>query len=183
MKTSSELISDIVEIELKMFLAVPGDGSGNCQQNPESFKIHRKAQFCIWSPATLSSYLDDLKSAEQEGDNLMTKKYAVIQGLIPQSNTSIHLDDILQIQLDWQKEMLDNHPQLKNKARPLTDDETATQLVSFKSYARGELETYSAKTLGLLHQDLKELSDKDVNGSLQIYTTLTKIISNIQQNQ
>jgi len=182
MKSSSELISEIVEIELKMFLAVPGDGSGNCQQNPEAFKIHRKAQFCIWSDQTLSSYLDDLTRAEQEGDNLMTKKYAIIQGLLPQTNNSPHLSDILQIQLDWQEEMINNHPKLKGKTRPLTDDEAATQLVSFKSYANGELETYSEKTLELLYADLKGLADKDVNGSLEIYTTLVKIASNTQQN-
>lgn len=182
MKSSNTLISEIVAIELKMFLAVPGDGSGNCQQNPEAFKVHRRAQFCIWSDETLSSYLADLKEAEQLGDNLMTKKYAVIQGLIPESNSSPHLNDILQIQLDWQKEMLNDHPKFKGKTRPLTDDETATQLVSFKSYAKGELETYSEKTLELLYNDLKKLADKDVNGSLEIYTTLVKIATNAQSN-
>jgi hypothetical protein len=183
MKSSSELISEIVEIELKMFLAVPGDGSGSCQQNPGAFKIHRKAQFCIWSVETLSSYLADLTSAERIGDNLMTKKYALIQGLIPTSNSSPHLNDILQMQLDWQEEMLNNHPKFKGKARPLTDDEAATQLVSFKSYAKGELETYSEKTLEFLYHDLKGLLDKDVNGSQEIYTTLVKIASSMQQNQ
>lgn len=183
MKNSSELISDIVEIELKMFLAVPSDGSGNCQQNPEAFKIHRSAQFCIWSDATLSSYLEDLTGAEQEGDNLMTKKYAVIQGLIPQKNSSPRLSEILQIQVDWQEEMLNTHPKFKDKTRPLTDDETASQLVSFKSYARGELATYSEKTLELLYQDLKGHADKGVNGSLEIYTTFMQIVSNMQQHQ
>jgi hypothetical protein len=183
MKSSSELISEIVEIELKMFLAVPGDGSGSCQQNPGAFKTHRKAQFCIWSVETLSSYLADLTSAERIGDNLMTKKYALIQGLIPTSNSSPHLNDILQMQLDWQEEMLNNHPKFKGKARPLTDDEAATQLVSFKSYAKGELETYSEKTLEFLYHDLKGLLDKDVNGSQEIYTTLVKIASSMQQNQ
>jgi len=182
MKSSNELISEIVEIELKMFLAVPGDGSGNCQQNPGAFTIHRKAQFCIWSDETLSSYLADLTNAERLDGNLMTKKYAIIQGLIPESNSSLHLNDILQIQLDWQEEMLNNHPKFKGKTRPLTDDETATQLVSFKSYAKGELETYSERTLELLYHDLKELVDKDVNGSLEIYTTLVKIASSIQKN-
>lgn len=181
MKSSSELISEIVEIELKMFLAVPGDGSGNCQQNPGAFKIHRKAQFYIWSDETLSSYLADLTHADETGDNLMTKKYATIQGLLPAENKSPHLDDILQIQLDWQKEMLNNHPQFKGKARPLTDDETASQLVSFKSYAKGELETYSEKTLELLYGDLKGLVDKNVNGSLEIYTNLVTMASGLQQ--
>ncbi|BHH86248.1 DUF4125 family protein [Desulforhopalus sp. 52FAK] len=183
MKPTNELIAQIVESELKMFLAVPGDGSGNCQQNPDAFKVHRKAQFCLWSEETLSSYLNDLKTAETNSDNLMTKKYAIIQGLIPKTNTSKHLEDILKIQMKWQEEMLNNHPQFKGKTRPLTDDEAATQLVSFKSYAEGELQTYSEKTLELLHADLKQLADDGINGSLKIYTTLVTIASQVDNKQ
>lgn len=183
MQQTDDLITQIVESELKMFLAVPGDGSGNCQQNPAAFKVHRKAQFCIWSDETLTSYLQDLKIAEKTGDNLMTKKYAIIQGLIQKNNRSEYLKDILKIQMAWQEEMLNNHPKFKGKTRPLTDDEAASQLVSFKSYAAGELETYSEQTLELLHKDLKQQADDGVNGSLKIYTTLVKIASGADHKQ
>ncbi len=183
MTQTNELIEKIVDIELKMFLTVLGDGSGNCQQNPEAFKVHRKAQFCVWAEDTLTSYLDDLKMAQTAGDNLMTKKYAVIQGLIAKNNPSQHLEKILALQMKWQQEMLNNHPSFKGKTRPLTDDETATQLVSFKSYAAGELETYSEKTLQLLYRDLQHHANNGINGSLQIYTTLVKIASQTQQPQ
>lgn len=175
MEQIEKLIAEIVELELKMFLAVPGDGTGNCQQNPGAFKLHRKAQFCLWSKATLASYLDDLRAADSEGENLMTKKYAIIQGLIPKTNSSIHLDEILQLQMHWQEEMLQDHPAFKGRTRPLTDEETASQLVSFQSYATGELETYSEKTLQLLHGDLQQHKKNGVNGSLEIYTRLVQL--------
>ncbi len=172
MSDSREIIDKIIAIELQMFLAVPSDGQGNCQDNPQAFSLHRRAQFSIWSEAALVSFYQDLVGAQNEGVNLMTIKYAFIQGLIPGQNDSPFLDKVLQVQLDWQKEMLENHPTFKGKARPLEGDDDERQLVSFKNYARGELETYSAKTLQILHADFQEMRNRGINGSREIYSYL-----------
>lgn len=80
METATQLIDDILDMELAMFLDVPSDGQRVCQQYPERFKFHRHLQFSIWSTGTLSCYRKDLRRARQNGANLMTIKYARTQG-------------------------------------------------------------------------------------------------------
>ena len=58
------VIEKIIELELEMFLTVPTDGRYSCQEDPEGFRLHRRAQFSIWSEDTLQSYLDDLDRAK-----------------------------------------------------------------------------------------------------------------------
>ena len=88
-----------------MFLSVPADGDFSCQQYPDSFRLHRKAQFSIWSDDTLESYLYDLQRAEKEEKNLMTIKYARMDDLIPRENSNPLIDRIAEIQYRWQKEL------------------------------------------------------------------------------
>lgn len=183
MNTTKDIISEIVALELAMFLAVPSDGQGNCQDYPESFTLHRKAQFCIWSEETLSSYLQDLQQAQKNGRNLMTIKYACIQGLIPFKNDSAVIDKIIKIKVDWQAEMIKKFPGFMARARPLDAKETKNELVSFRDYARGELETYSQKTLELLYLDCQQMVSRNINGSEAIYTQLVQSFNMLNPNK
>ena len=69
MTDREELINRIVESELNMFLSVPADGEYICRQHPDSFRLHRRVQFSIWSDDTLASYKKDLQHAEEEQRN------------------------------------------------------------------------------------------------------------------
>ena len=73
MTARKKCITAIVELELEMFLTVPADGIYSCQQDPHGFRLHRRAQFSIWSDNTLQSYLDDLTRAKTDGINLVCK--------------------------------------------------------------------------------------------------------------
>ena len=86
MSKKDEIIADILEMELEMFLSVPTDQPYSCQQDPAGFRLHRGAQFSIWAEDTLGSYQDDLRRAREEGTNLMTIKYARMEDLIPRKN-------------------------------------------------------------------------------------------------
>jgi hypothetical protein len=174
MAARERLIAKIVELELEMFLAVPADNIYSCQQDPDGFGLHRRAQFSIWSEDTLQSYLDDLYHAKEDGINLMTIKYARMEDLIPRENRNPRIDEIITIQCRWQQEMVDAYPYLMAGARPLSLSDDANHNTSFEIYLRGELETYSEVTLALLHRDILELRKLGLNGSEKIYEHLVK---------
>lgn len=174
MADREKLMDRIVESELRMFLSVPADGDYRCRQYPDSFRLHRKAQFSIWSDDTLGSYLHDLQGAEKEGKNLMTIKYARMDDLIPRENSNPLIDRIAEIQYRWQKELFHTYPHFMAGARPLSEDDDSALKTSFETYLKGELETYSDNTLSLLHRDLRNLAKKRMNGSELVYDYLVK---------
>ena len=155
-----ELIEKILKIELDMFLTVPTAGPAPCREHPEEFRRNRTAQFFTWSGKTLLSYLDDLMSASEKGINLMRLKYARMGNQIPRINDDPLIEEIIAIQTAWQREMFIRYPHLMRGARAIESREDADGQTSFESYLRGELETYSKNTLGLLYEDiLRHLHD------------------------
>jgi len=157
MTEKDRIIEAILEIELQMFLTVNPEQTSGCQEHPESFKLHRRAQFAPWSEEALGSYLEDLHAAQAHGENLMRRKYARMQGLLPPVESSPVLEEIVRLKMDWQRAMFRDYPAVMAGARPLTAESTRAQMTSFETYARGEIETYSKRTLGLLHRDLLEI--------------------------
>jgi hypothetical protein len=176
MPDKEELIAKILEMELKMFLSVPADGVYSCRQNPDGFRIHRGAQFIVWSEDTLQSYMDDLQKAEREDLNLMTIKYARMDNMIPRRNINTLIEKIAAIQLRWQRQMFEKYPNLMAGARKLMDSENKAGGTSFETYLKSELETYSDNTLSLLHRDLSGLEEMGINGSERVYEHLSKIM-------
>ena len=170
MSEEGKLIERILELELNMFLNVGSEYPVSCQQNPEGFRLHRGTQFSLWSEETLRSYHDDLLKAEQQGRNLMTLKYARMENLIPPLSVNPIIDEIVQMELKAQREMLLQYPGILTRGRPLGDDGSGT--TSFKTYLRGELETYSDRTLELLYRDIRQIEDRGENWAIQTYTHL-----------
>jgi hypothetical protein len=174
MMDKDRTIEEILDIELAMFLSVNSEQTSGCQDHPESFKLHRRVQFSVWSFDTLASYLEDLRRAEASGKNLMRQKYARMQGLIPQAHANPLIDAIVRIKTGWQEEMFRKYPALMRGARPLTDAEEDAAMTSFETYARGELETYSDRTLELLHADMVAKLARRINVSEEVYEFLAQ---------
>jgi hypothetical protein len=174
MTEKERIIEAILEIELQMFLTVNPVTTSGCQEYPESFKLHRRAQFHPWSEEALGSYLDDLRQAKERGDNLMRRKYARMQGLLPAAESNPVLEEIVRLKMDWQRAMFRNYPAVMSGARPLTDESAQAQMTSFETYARGELETYSEHTLELLHRDLLAMQAAGESLSEQVYDFLVR---------
>ena len=168
------LINAIVEIELRMFLAVPAAGNPSCRDAPDSFRIHRSAQFSAWSEATLESYLDDLQNAEKDGRNLLTYKYARMDELIPSENKSEYIELIAAQQMTWQRLAAAEYPKLMQNARGITDSDASVLDVSFERYLKAELESYSVRTLELLFKDVENCRSHKTNMSEKIYESLVK---------
>ena len=190
------IIGTILEKEWGMFAAVndraaqdpSNKNRPSCRDFPDEFRLHRTAQLTAWSENTLAAYLDDLVEAEQSGKNLMTYKYARMEGLIPKENHSPHIDRIAGIMVDWQREFIRSYPRIMSGGRPLTRDQGRNQgggqdrnpggnqggLVSFETYLRGELETYSEKTLASLYGDVQDYQRRGKTFPEEIYTFLAR---------
>jgi len=173
MMEKEKLISQILEIELDMFVSVRSRYPVACQEDPEGFRVMRSAQFVAWSEETLQSYLSDLKKAVDGGRNLMTLKYARMENLIPPLHENPQIDNMLNeivgVQMAWQKEMFAKYPALMSRGRPLTDSEKQAADTSFKTYLRCELETYSLMTLTHHFRDIMVKRSADENMTEEIY--------------
>ncbi len=174
MNEKDRIIEAILEIELPMFLTVNSRKTSCCQDYPEDFKLHRRAHFAPWSTQTLSSYLDDLKVAQVAGENLMRLKYARMQGLVESVGPNAIIDEIVRMSIDWQKEMFRKCPGIMGGARPITEEGDVAEMTSFETYTRGELETYSLRTLRLLRYDMILMKERGGNWSEVVYESLVK---------
>jgi hypothetical protein len=175
---NERLISQILEIELDMFVSVRSRYPVSCQDDPEGFRVMRSAQFAAWSEETLQSYLCDLKSAVCDERNLMTLKYARMEKLIPPLHENPQIDNMLHeivaVQVEWQKEMFSKYPALMSRGRSLTDCERRQSEISFKTYLRCEIETYSLMTLTHLFRDIMVNHSQAKNMTEEIYTHMVK---------
>jgi hypothetical protein len=171
-------IEEILERELEMFVSVPSRNPAPCQSDPRGFRVHRSAQFAAWSVEALDSYLEDLKAAKAQDKNLMTLKYARMEGLILELHSAPRFREMIQmivsIQLKWQKELASRFPLLVGRGRTLEEPEDGRGGTSFAAYLRGELETYSEKTLELLHGDMTAADDRGENLTETIYLHMVK---------
>ena len=174
MSNRNEIIEQILENELAMFRSVSTCGPNQCLENPQAFKLHRKAQFCIFSTKTLQSYQNDIERAQKNNRNLMTYKYARMDNLIPRVNDSFMVNKVATIMIEWQLQLETMYPEIMKRARPITSEKSNSFETSFETYLKAELETYSSQTLDLLYQDLSKLKAEGKNGSEEIYRFLVK---------
>jgi hypothetical protein len=178
MREKDELIDQILELELAMFLSVSAREPVSCQQDPEGFRMTRAAQFSVWSEQALASYRLDLEQAAAQGRNLMTLKYARMEGLIPKlhDDTLVEnlIDRIVALQVEWQKVMIARYPYLMRRGRPLEDGDEGLLTTSFVDYLRGELETYSEDTLAHLYRDMTDSRHAGRNWTEAIYLHMVK---------
>jgi len=178
MEQKGKWIREILERELEMFLSVAAREPVSCQQDPEGFRATRAAQFSVWSEQALASYHDDLEQAAAQGRNMMTLKYARMENLIPKLHDDVLVDNLIDqivaVQVGWQKEMATKYPWLMKRGRPLEDGEEGFLTTSFVNYLRGELETYSPDTLAHLYEDVTESYSQGRNMTESIYLHMVK---------
>ncbi len=166
-----EVIEAILKIEKEMFLAVKSREDSPCRKDIESFFLYRRAQFIPWTIEILQSYLHDLEIASQQGKNLMTLKYARMEGRIPILNNNPLIEKIAEVSRDWQQEIIDKFPFLMRGGRPLEINDSSDR-VSYMVYLKAELETYSDKTLKLLYDLIMIKKDRGINMSEEVYQFL-----------
>lgn len=137
------LIEEIVAREWAMMQAVVSDGRSLCQQRPGTFRAMRTMTHSVLSRDTLASYLGDLRIAGEDGRNLVTEKYARMEGTIPPLSSSPLIPRIVAIESAWMRGLCGAFPSAFRES-----------VAYFERYASAELETYSDPTLTLLYRDV-----------------------------
>ncbi len=175
-----EIIAKIIDAEWGMFHNAPNiGGTALCQEDRNTFEINRFAQAMSWSEATLESYLNDLAEAKNDNRNLMTEKYgrmmestspaeyAQIEHLIPPLDSEVPplVEKLIKIVLKWEEELAGKYPNIVSKGRPVYSSEDTLYATSIETYLRGELATYSLKTLKLYYENIWKQKSEKINGS------------------
>jgi len=164
-------LEDILAIEWEMFSTTQNEGGkAACQENWEQFCLMRAAQFSVWDEDSLESYLDDLKSARAAGRNLMAEKYAYmmestapgeyerIRHLLPpvSAEKEALVAFLVRQTVEWAEEFQREYPKLASRGRPIHRSCDSPWVTSAETYHRGELLTYSERTLKLLDRLYRE---------------------------
>lgn len=182
------IIEQIVEMEWEMFQNVRNTGGrAACQDDFETFDVMRKSQFLTWNLPLLESYWQDLQEGKAQGRNLVMEKYAyMMESTAPKEYEAIAtglpkiseekqamVEQIVAIQVGWREEFAEKYPHLSGQARIIHTSEDTLYDISFETYLRGELKTYSMQTLVLYGRRIVAFVQEQKNMTEEImrYTT------------
>ncbi len=186
---SQPILEEILALEWEMFRNVKNiGGPASCQEDQEAFYIMRTSQASAFSSAMLESYLEDLKVAQKTGHNLMTEKYArMMESTSPQEYEQLksllppihpeaqqYIDKIVPIVMEFEKQLAAEYPFVLKVGRPLYSTEDTQMITSVETYLKGELSTYSPKTLSIYYGDLLDYQKQGVNPSKIIMENTVK---------
>ena len=162
-----DLLREIIERELKMFVSVRNEGgTADCQKLPDSFRLMREITFCVQSDAVLESYLQDLVQAGAEGRNLMTEKYARMDNRIPPLKMNEDIGEIVAAESRWRAELCREFPHIV-----LADGQAG-----FCRYLACELETWSDRTLAAYALLVEEAREQGRNLARERYERLMELL-------
>jgi hypothetical protein len=178
-----EVTEQIVALEWRQFQQVQNEGGrADCQEDPETFRIMRKSQFLVWTQEALDSYLEDIREAEEKNWNLLTEKYArMMKSTAPKRYAELERwmpkrreeriqiqEELIRRKLQWEEEFAKEYPNLAGRGRLLYTSQDTPWATSFETYARGELATYSDRTIELLKEMYEQMVKKGENLSYRI---------------
>lgn len=184
----SSLINEIIEKEWEMFRVLKNiGGPAECQNNKEEFFIMRRGQWENLPEKILNSYLDDLNNAILNNRNLLQEKYVkmmeysdpieyenvkhILFELTPGHKTMIK--QIENIYLIWGYEFEKKYPKFSKLTRNLKSENDTPEKASLQTYLRGELSSYSPKTVLFYLDYIKECYEKGIN---LIYETHNEVV-------
>ena len=93
---------------------------------------------------------------------------------VPEKNYRL-IDEIVEIMVDWGKELAKRYPKLSGAGRPITADGDSTGYTSQETYERGELATYPTELLELYAAYLKELKAQGRSLAVMIQETMVRL--------
>ncbi len=168
-----DLVEEVIRREWDQFQRTENEGGrASCQGNWPMFHQMRASQFMTWPEDLLRSYLDDLDEANRVGRNLVTEKYARmmastapdeyrerIEPFIPRLSDErvARQERVIAVQVAWARDFRGRYPKLGAAMRVLTTAEDTPEDTSFETYLRGELDTYSDRTMALYEAMVENL--------------------------
>jgi hypothetical protein len=186
-----KLINEIVEYEWDMFTNLKNIGSrASCQDNYLYFKLMRESQYFTWNTNTLLSYLSDLKIAKDNNYSLLELKYAFMEENIDinifnsfkdrlpklSDERKMIQEEIIKLQVSHMEEYSKINPNVTSNMRNIYSVLDTKDSVSYETYLRGELSTYSENTLYNYGKMLAqyEIENKNYVEIIINYTNLLK---------
>lgn len=166
------LVKEIVAREWELFDKVQNRGGrAACQDDKRTFEIMRTSQLEAWSVPMRESWRQDLEEAARAGRNPMSEKYgymmartspaeyAQISHLLPlrSEEKDRQIEFICQAHVMWQEKTAAKYPRIAVRGRPIRKEADTACVTSLETYLWGELATYSAKTLQLYYDYVREL--------------------------
>ena len=168
-----DLVEEVIRREWDQFQRTENEGGrASCQGNWPMFHQMRASQFMTWPEDLLRSYLDDLDEANRVGRNLVTEKYARmmastapdeyrerIEPFIPRLSDErvARQERVIAVQVAWARDFRGRYPKLGAAMRVLTTAEDTPEDTSFETYLRGELGTYSDRTMAMYEAMVEDL--------------------------
>ena len=170
-------IRQILKREWEFFQQVHHtEGRAECQNNPVEFEIMRRSQWETLPCEILESYLEDLILAKHKNQNLVQDKYArmmefsapaefeLIKSYLPE--ISLEKKEIIE-KIEYINEIRYEYIHLASKARPLYSKDDTPNYTSIETYLKGELSSYSLKTLKLYYNFILEYLNQNKNLALE----------------
>lgn len=160
----SIMIEKIIKLEWDAFDQTDNiGGRADCQDEWKTFYIMRRSQYLTWTDELLESYMSDLEEANLQGRNLIAEKYGrMMESTNPEEYEKIKgvilshsverkkiTEEIVAIQVTWMEEFAKENPSLAQNMRVIHTAEDTPDTTSYETYLRGEMGTYSDKTLRL----------------------------------
>ena len=84
------------------------------------------------------------------------------------------IDKIVKIALEWEEEVTEKFPNIVKRGRPLYSSQDSPFATSVETYLRGELSTYSKRTLDLYYANVLKQKSENINGSELIFDQMVK---------
>ena len=181
-----KIINKILEKEWKYFSNLNNiGGRADCQDNREDFIIMRKSQWETFNEETLLSYLEDLNSKNnplfQKYAQMMKynspEEYEKIKDILEKASdekTDL-VNKIMFIYMEWEKEFFERYPIFSSMGRPLYSSEDDNIETSIETYLRGELLSYSEKTLELYLNYVIDNKEKNINLAIKNMDNLARM--------
>ena len=181
-----KIIEKILEKEWKYFSNLNNiGGRADCQDNKEDFIIMRKSQWETFNEETLLSYLEDLNSKNnplfQKYAQMMKynspEEYKKIKDILEKASdekTDL-VNKIMFIYMEWEKEFFERYPIFSSMGRPLYSSEDDNIETSIETYLRGELLSYSEKTLKLYLNYVIDNKKKNINLAIKNMDNLARM--------
>ena len=181
-----KIINEILEKEWKYFSNLNNiGGRADCQDNREDFIIMRKSQWKTFNEETLLSYLEDLNSKNnplfQKYAQMMKynspEEYEKIKDILEKASdekTDL-VNKIMFIYMEWEKEFFERYPIFSSMGRPLYSSEDDNIETSIETYLRGELLSYSEKTLELYLNYVIDNKEKNINLAIKNMDNLARM--------
>ena len=181
-----KIIEKILEKEWKYFSNLNNiGGRADCQDNREDFIIMRKSQWETFNEEILLSYLEDLNSKNnplfQKYAQMMKynspEEYEKIKDILEKASeekTDL-VNKIMFIYMEWEKEFFERYPIFSSMGRPLYSSEDDNIETSIETYLRGELLSYSEKTLKLYLNYVIDNKEKNINLAIKNMDNLARM--------